>query len=206
MIMPSSNTTFQRKHYFIDRKFQGRYMLTFFIPMFVMLAFMVVTLYFAAITIVDSTNRIIRQDIESIILLELQDQAEPSVERYKAIVGGITGYLKSLSENRKIRHQMIVTLLWVFGAGLFLVIIQIVFMTIFFSHKIAGPVYRFENLCHGMIEGRYTEQVKLRKGDELQNLSGLLNTVVSINRRRLQDLIDAPDDAKRNEIASKLEL
>jgi nitrate/nitrite-specific signal transduction histidine kinase len=204
--MSSSNTSFKRKHYFIDRHFQGRYMLTFFIPMFIMLAFMVGTLYYAAITLADSTNRIIRQDIETIITLELQDQAEPSVERYKAMANGISGYLKSLSENREIRQRMITTLLWVFGTGLFVVMIQIVFMTVFFSHKIAGPVYRFENLCHSIIEGKYADQIKLRKGDELQNLAGLLNMVVSINKRRLQDLIDAPDDAKRREIASKLEL
>jgi nitrate/nitrite-specific signal transduction histidine kinase len=204
--MSQQSAPFHRKHYFIDRKFQVRYMLTFFVPMMIMLAFMVGTLYFAAITVIDATNRIIRQDIETTIILELQDQTEPSIDRYKAIVSDISGYLKTLSENKKIKQKMLSTLLWVFGAGLFIIIIQIVFMTVFFSHKIAGPVYRFESVCHGMIEGKYTDQIKLRKGDELQNLAGLVNVVVSVTGQRLHDLIHAPNDEKRKEIAAKLEL
>ena len=51
-----------------------------------------------------------------------------------------------------------------------LVMVQIVLLTVFFSHKVAGPVYRFEKVCHNMIAGDYTDQIHLRKGDEMQNL------------------------------------
>jgi nitrogen fixation/metabolism regulation signal transduction histidine kinase len=204
--MPQQSKSFHRKHYFIDRKFQVRYMMTFFIPMVIMLAFMLAALYFAAISIVDGTNRIIRRDIENTITLELQDQAEPSVDRYKAIVNDITRNIKEFSQNKKVKQKMLTTLLWVFGAGIFIVIIQIVFMTVFFSHKIAGPVYRIETVCHNMIEGKYTDQIKLRKGDELQNLAGLMNCVISMTSQRIHDLLHAENDDKRREIGSKLEL
>jgi nitrate/nitrite-specific signal transduction histidine kinase len=197
---------FHRKHYFIDRKFQGRYMLTYFIPMIVMLAFMLCTLYFASLTIVDTTTRILERDIENTIAMQLQDQESPSIERYKTAVNDVGKYIKTFSRSKELKHEMLSTILWVFGAGLFLVIIQIVFMTIFFSHRIAGPVYRFECSCHDMIEGRYASQIKLRKGDDLTNLAGLFNTAMASTRQRFVDLCNADSDEKRKEIASKLEL
>ncbi|MBN2037431.1 MAG: hypothetical protein JW768_11870 [Chitinispirillaceae bacterium] len=181
-------------------------MLTFFVPMIIMLGFMLFTLYFAAITVIDATNRIVRQDIETTMTLQMQDQTEPSIDRYQAIVDDIAVYIKTFSQNKKVKQKMLVTLLWVFGAGLFIVIIQIVFMTVFFSHKIAGPVYRFECVCHNLIEGKYTDQIKLRKGDELQNLSGLFNCAISATSQRLHDLIHAENEEQRRELASKLEL
>ena len=204
--MPQKNKSFHRRHYFIDRKFQVRYMMTFFIPMVIMLVFMLAALYFAAITIVDGTNRIIRRDIENTIALELQDQVEPSIDRYKAIVNDISRNIKEFSQNKKVKQKMLTTLLWVFGAGIFIVIVQIVFMTVFFSHKIVGPVYRIETVCHNMIEGKYSDQIKLRKGDELQNLAGLLNCVISMTSQRLHDLLHAENEEKRKELGSKLEL
>ena len=203
---PSGTGKFHRKHYFIDRKFQGRYMLTFFIPMIVMLVFMLGTLYFAAVAIMDSTTRIMKRDIENTIAMQLQDQENPSLEKYRSAVNDVGNYIRTFSQSKELKHEMLSTILWVFGAGLFLVIIQIVFMTIFFSHKIAGPVYRFECLCHDMIEGRYTDHVRLRKGDDLTNLAGLFNTAMSATRQRFEDLVKAENDQIRKEIASKLEI
>ena len=206
MMQSPASAKFHRKHYFIDRKFQGRYMLTYFIPMIIMLAFMLCTLYFAAVTIIDTTTRILKRDIENTIALQLQDQENPSKEQYKSVVNDIGNYIKTFSQSKELKHEMLSAILWVFGAGLFLVIIQIVFLTVFFSHKIAGPVYRFECLCHDMIEGRYSGEARLRKGDDLMNLAGLFNTAMASTRQRLLDLCHAESDEKRREIASKLEL
>ncbi len=76
--MAATAAKFKRKHYFIDRKFQGRYMMTFFIPMMIMLGFMLGTLYFAAQTIIDTTTRMLSRDVENTITLSLQDNANPS--------------------------------------------------------------------------------------------------------------------------------
>lgn len=204
--MSTKQPRFHRKHYFIDRKFQGRYMLTFFVPMVVMLGFMLFTLYFASIMIVDTTTRIIKRDVDNNIALQLQDQPTPSVDRYQKIVSDITGYIKSFSESTMLKREMLGTLLVVFGIGLLLVIVQVVFLTIFFSHKVAGPVYRFECVCHDVIEGRYTDTIKLRKGDEMMNLAELFNQAMAATRQRMVDLLNAESDQKRKEIASRLEL
>jgi nitrogen fixation/metabolism regulation signal transduction histidine kinase len=118
----------------------------------------------------------------------------------------VSSSIKNFSESKELKRELLGPLLWVFGIGLFLVIIQIVLMTIFFSHKVAGPIYRLECMCHEVIEGRYHEGIRLRKGDEMQNLAGLFNAAISATRQRFMELLNAETAEKRKEIASKLEL
>jgi hypothetical protein len=197
---------FERKHFFIDRSFQGRYMITFLIPMLIMLLFLLFTLYFASQSIIKTTTDIIRDNIEITIASQLQDKPNPTVDLYKAVISDIGTQLRSFSSDVKYRHALITSLLWVFGAGLAVVIAEIVVLTIFFSHKVAGPVYRFERVCHGVIDGNYTEAIKLRKGDDLQNLARLLDSVVQLSRQRIVALRDEQDKQKRDEITSALKL
>ena len=96
--------------------------------------------------------------------------------------------------------------MWVFGIGIFLIIVQIALLTIFFSHKLACPLYRFEKVCHGLIDGNYSEGVYLRKGDEMQNLARLFNEMIKLTGDRIKALRDAPDQTKKEEILSNLKL
>jgi signal transduction histidine kinase len=78
--------------------------------------------------------------------------------------------------------------------------VQLVMLTIFVSHKVAGPIYRFEKTCHDVIAGNYSDTVKLRKGDDMQNLSHLLNEAIQVTRQRFATLANEPDPEKRREI------
>ena len=201
-----SNAGFSRTHFFIDRKFQGRYMLTMLVPMLILLGFMLVTLYMATQTLLTTTVRIVKSDVESKIAIELQDQQEPTIEQYKKLVAGISDYLREFSTNREFKRSMLVSLLWVFGTGVFLVIVQLVLLTIFFSHKVAGPVFRMEKTCHSMIQGSYLNEIHLRKGDEMQNLALLLNEVNNVTRQRLTALKNASGDEEREKALQGLQI
>ena len=48
-------------------------------------------------------------------------------------------------------------------------------LSIFVSHKIAGPVYRFERTAHIIAKGDLTHRIKLRHGDELSDLQDAFN-------------------------------
>jgi hypothetical protein len=61
-------------------------------------------------------------------------------------------------------------------------------MTIFFSHKLAGPVYRFEKACRNVINGSYTDVIVLRKGDQMQGLALLLNEAMRVSGKRIIEL------------------
>jgi nitrogen fixation/metabolism regulation signal transduction histidine kinase len=193
---------FVRKHVFIDRKFQGRYMVTFLVPLVVLLLFMVVTIYMVSQTIVNTTVRIIKSDVENTIAMKLQDQQNPSVQSYQAVLMEIRAHLSTFTNNKELRKSFLVSLLWVFGIGLLIVIIQIVYLTIYFSHRIAGPVYRFEKVCHNVIDGIYTDQIRLRKGDEMQNLAVLLNEAIKLTRERMIELGDSKECGDSKKIIS----
>jgi nitrate/nitrite-specific signal transduction histidine kinase len=204
--MAKKGTGFVRTHFFIDKKFQGRYMLTFLIPMFIMLLFMLGILYLASQTIIQSTIRTLKQNVDSKIVSELQDTRNPAPEQYKVALEGVNEYIRTFADSKEYQNNVLSALLWVVGGGLLLVIIQIVLLTVFFSHKVAGPIYRFEKACNSVIEGDYTSEIKLRKGDEMQNLAALLNEAIRASRDRLKILSELENVENRKEIISKLEI
>jgi nitrogen fixation/metabolism regulation signal transduction histidine kinase len=196
----------KRKHVFINRKLQGRYMVTFLVPMLIMLVFMIFTLYFAANSIIHTAAIIVKEDVQNIVTIQFQDEMEPTVASYKKIVGDINNYLREFSENKKYRNAVLMSLLWVFGIGFFLIIIQLVLLTIFFSHKLAGPIYRFETVCHNILNGKYTDKIVLRKGDDMQNLATLLNDVIAKTRDIIKGLKKAESDEEKEKIISSIEI
>jgi len=138
---------FVRKHFFINRKMQGRYMLTFLLPMLVMLVFFLFTLYIASQSIITTTTKIIKEEIESRTTTQFQDEQQPTTAQYAELVKGIRNYIRDFSTDQKYKKAVLGSMLWVFGIGIFLIIVQIALLTIFFSHKLAGPLYRFEKVA-----------------------------------------------------------
>ena len=118
----SAHKPFERKHFFIDRRLQGRYMLTFLVPMLIMLAFMVFTLYFASQSIVGTATSMVREGVDNIVVGTLQDEPEPTVQMYQGIVSEVRDYLRTFSSDTRYRRLMVVTLMWVFGLGVLIVI------------------------------------------------------------------------------------
>jgi nitrogen fixation/metabolism regulation signal transduction histidine kinase len=179
---------FSRKAFFIDRNIQGRYMITFLIPMLVMLVFMLLTLYLASQTMISTSSKIMKREIENIIASETQDQLEPTVGQYARALDRIRAKVRDFGGIGDIKKEFAGTLLGVFGAGILLVVLQIAMMTVFFSHKLAGPVYRFEKACRNVINGRYDDVITLRKGDQMMGLSLLLNEAFKVSGQRIADL------------------
>lgn len=56
-------------------------------------------------------------------------------------------------------------------------IVVIASLSVFVSHKIAGPVYRFERSAKVIASGDLTQRVRLRHGDELRELQDAFNTM-----------------------------
>jgi len=184
----SEKKQFSRKRFFIDRHLQGRYMLTFLIPMLVMLVFMVFTILITSHTLMKNTTASMSQTVTDIISTELAYTNAPSEAEYKSIIGKIQNTMALFPEDEQLRQSVIQTTLLVFGLGLLVVIIQIVLLTIYFSHKVAGPLYRLHVAFKDVIEGNYATRIRLRKGDELQKTAALFNEAAEITQKRMQKL------------------
>src|SRR5438309_11848334 len=50
-------------------------------------------------------------------------------------------------------------------------------LSIYLTHRLAGPLFRFEQAARELIRGNLALRIRLRKRDELHELAGLLNQV-----------------------------
>ncbi len=54
----------------------------------------------------------------------------------------------------------------------------VVIISAILSHKMAGPVYRFEQTCKAIAKGDYSQRVHLRKGDQMMELQDEFNKMM----------------------------
>lgn len=57
-------------------------------------------------------------------------------------------------------------------------ILFVVLLSAILSHKMAGPVYRFEQTCKEIAKGDFSKRVHLRQGDQLTELQGDFNAMM----------------------------
>jgi signal peptidase II len=60
----------------------------------------------------------------------------------------------------------------------FLLIFAIAIISIFISHRIAGPVYKFERIINSLTQGKDVDEIKLRKRDEFYELALAINNLI----------------------------
>ena len=78
-----------------------------------------------------------------------------------------------------------------------LVPIMLVF-GILITHRVAGPIYKFERHLEAIARGEEQGDCKLRKGDELHDLCERINTAVRVLRRQPGS---PPEQAEESEAA-----
>lgn len=54
----------------------------------------------------------------------------------------------------------------------------VVLISAILSHKMAGPVYRFEETCKAIAQGDFSQRVHLRKGDNFMELQDEFNKMM----------------------------
>jgi methyl-accepting chemotaxis protein len=59
-------------------------------------------------------------------------------------------------------------------------------LALFFSHFIAGPIYRFEKTLEQMRDGNLNVHVRLRKNDELQEVAEVFNQTLASLRIKIK--------------------
>ena len=64
-----------------------------------------------------------------------------------------------------------------------------IIITLFVSHRIAGPLYRFKKVLFSLSEGDFSLTFKIRLKDSLQDMALALNYMIGNVRKKI-DLID----------------
>ena len=61
---------------------------------------------------------------------------------------------------------------------IFIYLLFVVVISAILSHKMAGPVYRFEQTCKAIAKGDFSQRVHLRKGDQFVELQNEFNAMM----------------------------
>jgi len=59
-----------------------------------------------------------------------------------------------------------------------LLIFAIAVISVFISHRIAGPIYKFERILQALAAGEKVQEIKLRKHDEFYRLAQAINSLI----------------------------
>jgi len=66
--------------------------------------------------------------------------------------------------------------------------IATIILTLFISHKIAGPLYRFKKGLKSVSQGDFTNDFRIRKNDQLQDIALSMNEMINKLREVFNDL------------------
>jgi len=64
-----------------------------------------------------------------------------------------------------------------------LLVFAIAVLSIFISHRMAGPVYKFENTIKALVRGEKVREIGLRKRDEFYDLATAINSLIKSMKR-----------------------
>ena len=66
-------------------------------------------------------------------------------------------------------------------------VLFVVLISAILSHKMAGPVYRFEQTCKAIAKGDFSQRVHLRKGDQFTELQDEFNKMMDVVENRINN-------------------
>jgi methyl-accepting chemotaxis protein len=68
--------------------------------------------------------------------------------------------------------------------------------SIYLTHRLAGPLFRIEHTARELIRGNLALRIRLRKGDELHELAGLLNEVLDTLEQAIRGIRESEAHAR----------
>lgn len=101
------------------------------------------------------------------------------MEMRSAYPGSYRSYL--LANNFLSLHQ------YIWPAAL-MIMVFVSIHALFFSHKMAGPMYRFRQVFLALTAGKVPSQQRLRKGDYLQSEMKLINEMLDSLRSKITNI------------------
>lgn len=116
------------------------------------------------------------------------------------IFGGTISYaFKAFAYNTAEKIYVFYLVMFIVFAG---ITVLNIFLGVFLSHKVAGPLYQFEQKVKAITHGDLTAFVELRKGDQLQEFETSFNEMIKALRVAVKE--DRETISKINEKIKEL--
>ena len=170
----------RRRHFFINKSLQLRYMLTFSFILLVVTGASLASLYFGiwGEVLNSFSNGTVVNDLATASRLQQYEEARDVRTATPEPFSTLSFFKQAerLSERqREIFNEILDRAHHKLVEKLFLLLLFIALGTVFLSHKIAGPLYRFETILYQMALGDFSIRCRLRKFDEAKSVSQAFN-------------------------------
>jgi nitrogen fixation/metabolism regulation signal transduction histidine kinase len=101
----------------------------------------------------------------------------------------------AIADNQALLISRQKLVIWSLVGGLALMVALIGMLGIYFTHKVAGPIYKMKRLLKQVGEGNLRIESRLRKGDELQDFFDAFTQMVAGLRAMEKEQLDELDKA-----------
>jgi methyl-accepting chemotaxis protein len=99
-------------------------------------------------------------------------------------------YLPLPIEQRAVAATEFLAFAETMGPAVLALIVGSALFSIYLTHRLAGPLYRFERHAANLAQGDLSLRIRLRQGDELQELARMINETVERLDGTLADIRD----------------
>lgn len=201
--MPDS--THRRKNYLINKKFQLKYTFAIVAMLLVVMLVSGVGLYVGMWTsIIENFSKFrVSENLETVKRLTAYEQAryekgDVRLEKIFREAELLSAREREIlydalrSVNRSLVPKVLILALLIFLGGIFV------------SHKIAGPMYRFEKSAEAVRNGDLRVNFNVRKDDEMKGAATTLEEMVESLRKDIEKMKKLADEGKTGEIKAIL--
>ncbi|MEK6655836.1 MAG: methyl-accepting chemotaxis protein [Nitrospirota bacterium] len=105
-------------------------------------------------------------------------------------------YLESLNAIKVLNDNLISNLIYTSLITVIFISIVTIVITLFASHKIAGPLYRLERSTEAIGNGDFTIETRLRENDEITGVASALNEMAEKLRIKMIDIKKELEEVK----------
>ena len=199
----------KRRHFFIDKPFQSRYGIYVTATLLIVCGASIFGLYFGVWgSVIESfSDEKIFQEIKTAARIQdYEHSREPLPQDPKLSSLRLFKEIDLLSaRQREILEEILVRANSKLIPQAFLLIILIGCGSIFLTHKIAGPLYRFRKCFEAVKEGDLTARAYLRKNDEGMSSANAFNDMIKTLDGSMSNLKRIVRDSNAAELKPKLE-
>jgi methyl-accepting chemotaxis protein len=212
---PAQQGAYKRsvRNYLLDSRFQLKYSGFLVLVAVVISGVMGAVLYETTLAVVGESSALVDESkkVSEVSRMNIRDLASDSPELLTEFNREADAHDKALSDQqaRLIHGQQLMIESLVGGLALMVVLIGL--LGIYFTHKVAGPIFKMKRLLKQVGDGHLHVDARLRRGDELTDFFDTFTQMVKglrqMESRQLEDVeaaIKALEGGSREETAAAL--
>jgi nitrogen fixation/metabolism regulation signal transduction histidine kinase len=187
---PQANGRYKRsfRNYLIDSRFQLKYTSFILIAAVGISAVLGVFLWRTSAEVVAESQKVVEQSkkVSDVVKMSIKDDPvygdNPELAKEFASASAEQDNKIQAQQDALVRQQR--RMLFSLVGALAVMVFVIGVLGIYFTHKVAGPIYKMKLLLKQVADGRLNVNAKLRRGDELQDFFDVFAGMVDNLRAR----------------------